>query len=225
MADGLVSVIMPAYNVGRFIGEALESAFAQDYRPLEVIVIDDGSTDDTAEVATRYDVELVRQANRGPGAARNAGLAIARGEYIANLDADDIWPEDRLSALVDAFDDSPDASLALGLSEFFVTPGEPVPAHYPHKVPNPARGHMTALMAKRSVFDQIGGYDERLLLCEDIDWFMRARDAGAELVEIDRVVLRYRIHAQNISRNKFANQVLLPGILRASLKRRRGTVS
>jgi len=223
--DGLVSVIVAAYNAEAFIAEALDSALAQDYRPLEVIVVDDGSADRTAEIAARYDVKLVRQPNRGPAAARNAALDLARGKYVAILDADDVWPEDRLSVCVKALRDSPDAGLVLGMTEVFVTPGEPLPGHYPHGVPNPAWGYMPALVVRRSLLDDVGRYDERLRTAEDIDWFMRARDAGAKLVTVEEVVLRHRIHAHNTSRHKKVNQAVMPGILRASLKRRRDASS
>jgi glycosyltransferase involved in cell wall biosynthesis len=223
VTERLVSVIVPAYNAETFIAEALDSAFEQDYDPLEVIVVDDGSTDRTAEVAARYEVQLVRQSNRGPAAARNAGLALARGEYIAILDADDIWPSDRLSALVGAL--SAGAGIAIGLTEFFVTPGEPTPPHYPFGIPNPHSGHMTAVLARRTVFEMIGAYNEQFRLSEDIDWFMRAREAGVVIESVDRVVSRYRIHARNTSRDKEAVRAMWLRALRSSLARRRQEIT
>lgn len=90
-----VSVIIPAYNAAGFIHHAIESALAQTHRPLEVIVVDDGSSDDTAAVAARYPVRVIRQANGGPGSARNTGVQAARGEWIALLDHDDTWAPDK----------------------------------------------------------------------------------------------------------------------------------
>jgi glycosyltransferase involved in cell wall biosynthesis len=222
MIEGLVSVIVPAYDAGEFIAEALDSAFAQDYHPLEVIVVDDGSSDRTAEIASSYDVQLLCQPNRGPAAARNAGLAKARGEYIAVLDADDIWPVDRVSVLVGAL--STGAGIAIGLSEFFLTPGQPAPPHFPYQVPNPVKGHMVAVLARRTVFDLIGGYDEDFRLSEDIDWFMRAREAGVAVETVDQVVTRYRIHAGNTTRDKAAVRETMLRALRTSLARRRSAV-
>ena len=223
MVEGLVSVIVPAYNEEAFIAEALDSALAQDHRPIEVIVVDDGSSDRTAEVASRYDVQLVRQPNRGPAAARNAGLALARGEYIAILDADDIWPVDRLSVLIEAL--SAGAGIVIGLTKFFVTPGEPAPPHYPFGLPNPLSGHMVAVLARRTVFEMIGPYDEELRLSEDVDWFMRARDAGVVVESLDRVVSLYRIHARNTSRDKEAVRAMWLRALRSSVARRRQEMS
>jgi glycosyltransferase involved in cell wall biosynthesis len=219
MSTGLVSVIVPAYNEEAFIAEALDSAFAQDFRPLEVIVVDDGSTDRTARIASRYAVQLVRQQNRGPAAARNAGLALARGEYVTILDADDVWPEDRVSCLVDAL--RPGAGIAFGLTEVFLTPGQPKPAHFPNGLPNPVPNHMAAMMTRREVFELVGRFDENLRLSEDVDWFMRARDAGVEVVSVDRLVLRYRIHADNTSRDKGGVRATMLHTLRSSLARRR----
>jgi glycosyltransferase involved in cell wall biosynthesis len=219
MVEGLVSVIVPAYNADAFIDEALDSAFAQDFRPLEVIVVDDGSTDRTAEIASQYDVQLVRQANGGPAAARNAGLARARGEYIAILDADDVWPQDRVSCLVEALGSG--AGIAFGLSEIFLTPGQPKPDHFPDRLTKPVQNHMAAMMTRRSVFELVGRFDEHLRLSEDVDWFMRARDAGVEVVSVDHLVLRYRIHAENTSRDKAGAQATMLHALRSSLARRR----
>ena len=220
MVEGLVSVIVPAYNAEAFIAEALDSAFAQDFRPLEVIVVDDGSTDRTAEIAAAYEAQLVRQPNRGPAAARNAGLARAQGEYIAILDADDVWPEDRVSCLVEALRSG--AGIAFGLSEIFLTPGQDKPAHFPERLTELVANHMAAMMARRAVFEQVGDFDEDLRLSEDVDWFMRARDAGVKVVSVDHLVLRYRIHAQNTSRDKAGTQATMLHVLRSSLARRRG---
>lgn len=100
-----LSVVIPAYNAGDFIAETLESVFAQTYRPLEIIVVDDGSTDSTAEVVKNYlqrndngtNLRYIYQLNSGPSAARNNGIKSSTGKYVAFLDADDLWPEDKLS--------------------------------------------------------------------------------------------------------------------------------
>src|ERR1044072_7818577 len=111
----LVTVIIPCYNQGRYLGEAIESALGQSYKNVEVIVVDDGSTDNTLEVASRYErVESIRQDNRGLAEARNAGLRASRGEYIVFLDADDRLKENAIEAGVDSLDAHPSCAFAYG---------------------------------------------------------------------------------------------------------------
>jgi glycosyltransferase involved in cell wall biosynthesis len=224
MIPGLVSVIVPAYQAEAFLDEALESALGQDYEPIEVIVVDDGSTDRTAEVAARHEVQLLRRAHGGPAPARNSGLAAARGEFITILDADDVWPADRISKQVEFLTAHPEAGLVVGLTEYFLTPGEPCPPHFPRYLDGPVAGHMPAMLARRSVFEAIGVYNESLVpIGEDVEWFLRARDAGVSVAKLDHVVLRYRIHASNTSRDNDANRAMMLRLLRASVARRRGT--
>ncbi|MBF6559877.1 MAG: glycosyltransferase family 2 protein [Candidatus Binataceae bacterium] len=111
-----VSTIIPAYNGAATIRAAIDSALAQEFDGHEVIVVDDGSTDSTAQVLVEYDarIRVIHQPNRGVGAARNAGIALAQGEYIAFLDADDVWLAGHVSALAGALDANPEAVLAFG---------------------------------------------------------------------------------------------------------------
>ena len=219
---GLVSVIVPAYQAEAFIAEALESALAQDHTATEVIVVDDGSTDGTAEIAAGYDVQVLSRENGGPAAARNAGLALARGEFVTILDADDVCPEDRLSRQVDHLRRHPEHGIVLGLTEIFLTPGQPRPAHWPvAHVGRPIPAHASTTLARAEVFQAVGGFDEALRRCEDIDWLARVKDAGIQAGAIDHVVLRYRIHAGNTSRDADANETALLRVLRDSVRRQR----
>lgn len=106
-----VSIIVPVYNAERWIGRTLESALAQTFKDTEVIVVDDGSQDGSAEVVRRYPVQYIRQENAGQAAALNAGLAVAQGEFIAFLDSDDLWKPEKLTACVAALRARPDAVL------------------------------------------------------------------------------------------------------------------
>jgi glycosyltransferase involved in cell wall biosynthesis len=218
----LVSVIVPAYQAERFIRETLESALAQDYAPVEIIVVDDGSDDGTAQIAASLPVRLVRIPHSGVSAARNAGIAAARGDYVTILDADDLWPVDRLSHQVTYLQQHREHGIVVGLTSFFLTPGEPRPAHWP-RFPDGAAvpGHAGTMLARRAAFEIVGCYDETLALCEDIDWLARAKDAGITTGTVEQVLLHYRIHANNSSRQAQANVAVLLGVLRKTVRRQR----
>jgi glycosyltransferase involved in cell wall biosynthesis len=218
----LVSVVVPAYQAEAFLGEALASALGQDCPQVEVLVVDDGSTDRTAEIAAAHGVRVIRQRNGGPAAARNAGLALARGEFLTILDADDLWLPDRLTRQVAYLREHPDDGLVMGLTEAFVSPGEPRPAHYPRIAEaGPFPGHPSTMLVRREVFELVGPFDESLRLSEDLDWIARAGDAGVRFGRLDCTLLRYRIHAGNTSRNPDANELATLRVLRESVQRKR----
>ena len=219
----LVSVIVPAFQAEAFLDEALESAQAQDYENVEVIVIDDGSTDRTSEIAAAHGVRVSSQANGGPAAARNAGLALARGDLLTILDSDDIWPSDRLSRQVEYLREHPEDGMVMGLTEVFVSPGQPRPAHYPRIADTgPFPGHPSTMLVRREVFDLVGPFDESLRLSEDLDWLARAGDAGVRIGRLDCTLLRYRIHSANTSRHTRAVEAATLRMLRSAVRRKRG---
>jgi len=218
----LVSVIVPAYQAEAFLGEALESALGQDHGRLEVIVVDDGSTDRTAEIAAAHGVRVIGQRNRGPAAARNAGLAVAGGEFLTILDADDVWPPERLSRQVAHLRENPRDGLVMGLTEVFLTPNQPRPAHHP-RFEEPFPGHPSTMLVRREVFELVGPFNESLRLSEDLDWIARAGDAGVRFGRLDCTLLRYRVHADNTSRDPQANEVATLRTLRASVRRKRAS--
>ncbi len=193
---GLVSVVIPAYNSAPCVGAALESVFRQTYTPYEVIVVDDGSPDDTeAAVAPWRDrILYVRQPNGGAAVARNTGLARSRGEYIAFLDADDSWMPEKLARQVAYLEAHPE--IALVHTDVVVT-GEggtrPGPAKRRLQTtdgPNLpvifAYCHVTtpAAMVRRGVLERVGGFDPSCSPSEDYDlWIRIAREGGIGLVE------------------------------------------
>tara|TARA_R110000823_G_scaffold130015_12_gene257902 strand:+ start:12656 stop:13324 length:669 start_codon:yes stop_codon:yes gene_type:complete len=191
----LVSVIVPVHNGASFIGAALASARAQSVNGLELIVVDDGSTDASADIAgePEYGARLIRQENRGPAAARNRGVATAQGRYLAFLDADDLWPEGRLAWQLNCFAERPEVEMVQGVlqaiqagSDGFAAVGEP---HHAHSL-------STALVL-RSAFERVGPLDETLRYCEDVDWFFSASSCGLNIYRSDQLALLYRRHADN----------------------------
>jgi glycosyltransferase involved in cell wall biosynthesis len=226
MIAGLVSVVMPAFDEQAFIAEALESVLAQTYAPVEVIVVDDGSADRTGEIARACGAQVVRQEHRGEAAARNAGLAVARGAYWTVFDADDVMPRERLARQVEHLERHPELDMVLGLTEAFVTPGEPRPAHWnPAWDGGPFPGCAGTMLARRDLVALVGPYDETLHVALDLDWIVRARDLGVGAAHVDALMLRYRIHPGNVTADRTAVSSSMLGVLRGSLARRRATAA
>jgi glycosyltransferase involved in cell wall biosynthesis len=190
----LVSVIVPAYNARRFILDALRSVLAQDYEPLEILLVDDGSTDGTAELVRRElpQVQIIQQPNAGAAAARNTGLAHARGELICLLDADDGWLPGKLKAQVSYLEQNPETGLVYH-AWFVWRPNDRGEYVWPDEVPSSATGridrsksgwiytsllldcivHTCTVMIRRSVVEQVGAFDTGLTRGEDYDYWLR----------------------------------------------------
>ena len=205
-----LSVIVPVRDGEATLGASLASVLERADRLLEVIVVDDGSTDASAAVAEALGppVRVLRQAGAGPAAARNAGVAAARGRLVGFLDADDLW----LAGTPDpgrALLEGEPGGIAVGLVE--VESGG-------RRATGPLHVYGAALLA-RSTFAAIGGLDERLVRGEDdVEWYLRARDAGISVVGADEVVLRYVRRPGSLTPDTGAG--LLRG-LRATIDRRR----
>jgi glycosyltransferase involved in cell wall biosynthesis len=219
MADDLVSVIIPVYNGERFLAQAIESVEGQTYRPLEVIVVDDGSTDQSGEVARRFPtVRCLRQDNAGQAAARNRGAAAATGPFLAFLDADDLWLPDKLERQMAAFRSAPELAAVFGWAQEFAegeqrSRGGP-PRRLPAQLPS-------AMLIRRAAFDQLGGYDPRWQLAEVADFYSRLQEAGLACTTLDRVVYARRLHGRNIGVLKAAERMEYVDVVAAALARRR----
>jgi glycosyltransferase involved in cell wall biosynthesis len=221
MSGGLVSVVMPAFEEEAFIAEALRSVLAQTYRPVELIVVDDGSGDRTAEIAAAHEARVLRRPHRGAAAACNAGLTLARGDYWTIFDADDVMAPERLSRQVAHLEQHPELGIVLGLTEAFVSPGEPRPPHYNLDWDDgPFPACTGTVLARRAVLDLVGPFDETRELCYDLDWLARAKDAGVCAGQVDHVALRYRIHRANATSDARAVNLAMLKVLRESLHRR-----
>jgi glycosyltransferase involved in cell wall biosynthesis len=178
-----VSVIIPTYNRGWIIKEAIDSVLAQDYTEFELIVVDDGSTDHTSDVLDSYRnvIKVLSQKNKGVSAARNRGIAEASGKFIAFLDSDDIWLPQKLSVQIEFFNQTPDA-LICQTEEVWIRNGLRVNPKKRHKKPSgmifkPSLElclvSPSAVMIQRGLFDRVGGFDETLPACEDYDLWLR----------------------------------------------------
>jgi glycosyltransferase involved in cell wall biosynthesis len=217
-----MSVVIPVFNGERFLSETLESVFAQDVDGLEIIVVDDGSTDGTAAIVRRYGARIagIRQSNRGQAAAVNAGLRRARGAFVSVLDADDVWAPGSLAALRQEAMRSPGTDIVSGLTSRFKDGcplGEPFPALF-----------FGSSLIRRSLLDRVGLQDERLRYSEDADWFLRALEAGATVRFCAVLALYYREHDANLTCDTPSTLRGYAAVLKRSLDRRRhadGSVS
>lgn len=227
MTRPTVTCIVPCFNSRRYVAEALDSIFAQTYRPIEVIVADDGSTDDTVDVASRYaGVIVVTQPERGPAATRNLGLRNATGELVAFLDADDLWHPEKLSRQYQCFVDDPDLQYCISHAQMFWTADVKAERDLlaDHARTRPVPGYATTtLLARRSLFDTLGVLDESLRCGDAVEWFMRAADRHVKMRLLDDVLTYHRMHDNNLTRRltREAREEYL-AMVRALLHRRRG---
>ena len=223
----LVSVIVPTFNHGAYIAAALESIFAQAHRPLEVVVVDDGSTDDTtARLAPYLDrILLVRQANAGPAAARNAGMVRAAGEFLAFLDADDLWHPDKLPRQLARFEARPELELSICRVENFWAgdPSEEAQRLRERKQPKVMTGVVVqTFVARRSTIERVGPFNPRFLFGEDVDWYVRATELRVVEERLLTVLGYRRLHAHNMTEAwpSVKNETMLQ-VARAAIDRHR----
>jgi glycosyltransferase involved in cell wall biosynthesis len=215
----LVSVVIPAYDAERYLGEAIESVLAQTYAPVETIVVDDGSCDGTAAVARSYPgVELIAEENAGPAAARNRGFAACHGDLIAFHDADDLMTPDTLTVQVGEMLADPAIGCVLAEQELLIEAGAELPFWAEgSKVPTvmPAKPeeladepdvHPMTMLVRREVFERVGGFDEEMRAAEDFDWMLRAAEDGVEFARLPRVLLRRRVHPASLTQDAAAGR-------------------
>jgi glycosyltransferase involved in cell wall biosynthesis len=225
----LVSVIIPAFNAERYLSEAIDSILSQTYRQLEVIVVDDGSTDQSGKIALGYAhqtgiVRYCHQRNGGIGSARNRGLEEAHGDFVAFLDADDLWTKDKLILQCRIFDERPDIDVVFGhVREFVSAEMSDAQKSEIRCSVDPMPGHLAATMLiPRNVFDRVGVFDTTHRVGEFAEWYLRALDLQLNMVAIPEIVLWRRIHMSNQGRRYRDGCSDYVRILKTALDRRRG---
>ena len=225
MSDPGVGVVIPARNGERYLGAAIESVLAQTHRALDVVVVDDGSIDATREVAGRYAPEVVCIAapHAGLGAAKNAGVPVAGGDFVAFLDQDDLWTPAKLELQLAAFDGDPSLDLVFGGVREFISPdlgsnaaaklrcaGESRPAKLPG-----------SLLARRTALRRVGPFATHWVTNDFMAWLLAARERGVrERIVSDHVLWR-RLHDANASLRADVCRREYTYVIKESLDRRR----
>ena len=227
-AEPLVSAVIPAHDCDRYVGAAVRSALAQTHERLEVVVVDNGSTDGTADVLRAFgdSVRLVYEGRRGLGPARNAGAGAARGDYVAFLDCDDLWVPEKTEIQLAAFRTDPPPDLVMGHVQQFTSPDlDPALAselRIPEE-PRPGLFFMGAALIPRPVLDSVGPWREGVEVSDGLEWFLAARRLGLREVMIPEVVTMRRVHDRNTSRLRRDRRTEWARVLKRELDERRGS--
>jgi glycosyltransferase involved in cell wall biosynthesis len=218
-----ISAIIPAYNRAAYIAEAIESALGQTRLPDEIVVIDDGSTDRTAEIARAFGekVRCISQQNQGIGGARNAGLSAACGDWIAFLDSDDLWLKQKLELQLTFLRANPGVDLVACHMQPFLSPeidAASVPA-FDDKIV--AACTPSASLARREIYSRTGPFHASRRGGEFIEWFGRAQEKGIRHAILPEVLVRRRIHLTNTVLDRRSVHGNYASILKQQLDRRR----
>lgn len=223
----LVSCVIPVFNGERYLAEALDSALAQTQRPIEIIVSDDGSTDGTADVARGFGdpVVYIHQENAGAPAARNRGITAARGDFVAFLDADDIWRPEKLARQSAAFAARPGLDISTtDYENFWVAELEDEERSLRVRgLQRVMAGYVNQTgMVRRQLFDKVGLFDPTLRHRDGMDWYLRAVEAGAVAEHLPLALTRRRLHYENVSRRRIQDNEDLLRVVKGRLDRGRG---
>jgi glycosyltransferase involved in cell wall biosynthesis len=220
-----ITVILPVYNGEKYVTQALESILSQTHRPQEIIIIDDGSTDGTAAVAKGFGdtAQYHYQPNQGAGAARNNGVTLAQGDFLAFLDADDLWVEDKLARQRQAFTTDPDLDIVFGHVQQFHSPELPDAVKQQIKIPAEIMSgqHVGAMLIKREAFLTVGLFRIDWEIGEFIDWYARAEELELKRLMLPDVVMKRRLHKASQGTYKRKHQKEYVRVLKAALDRRR----
>lgn len=229
MAEPLVTAAIPVRNGEAYLAEAIESVLGQSRPCDQVIVVDNGSSDRSAEIAAGFGsvVEVVLEPQPGIGIARNAAACTARGDYLAFLDADDLWAREKTALQLAAFEAEPGLQLVFGHVRQFVSPDLAAEEAEGLRVPvDPQPGqHIGAMLVRRTAIEAIGPWPEDVRVSDGLTFFLRARELGlAEAMLAETVTLR-RVHGANHSIHNRDERAEFARHLKGSLDRRRGTAS
>jgi glycosyltransferase involved in cell wall biosynthesis len=199
-----VSVIIPLYNCEKYIGEAIDSILGQTFNPYEILVIDDGSTDRSFEIANSFNppVRVISKPNGGTASALNRGISEAQSQYLAFLDADDLWRKDKLEKQVNKMKEDPELDCVFGYVHQFHSPELSLQARQMIECPTePQEGIVApAMLIKKDAMMRVGLLNESFIEAEFIEWYSRAREHELKIHLLEDIVLDRRLHLDNKSR-------------------------
>lgn len=197
----LVSVIIPVYNGSQFLEEALQSVYDQTYSNVEIIVVDDGSTDTSSDIVEGFsEVRYFYQENQGVSVARNTGIQKATGAYIAFLDADDIWMPEKLSIQIEYMLKHPEYRITTTEKVNFLEPGTELPDFIDKRIWETMGPDVPSTMVvEKSLFEEVGHFSPDYKASEDIEWLKRAGDMNVPFKMIEYCLVRRRFHGDNLS--------------------------
>ena len=220
----MISLVIPAWNAARTLAETLASATAQSLPPDEIIVVDDGSTDETVAIAKAGGARIISQPRQGPAVALNTGIAASRGDLLAFLDADDLWVPEKQAQQSARLAAEPERDGVFGQVANFLCPSVPPEQAGRYRiVTEPTPGWLLgALMIRRARFEAVGGFTPVMTGGAFIDWYDRARQAGLRFAMTEDLALRRRIHPGSWSHRSPARDASYLQMARAAIARRRG---
>ncbi|MDR9365457.1 MAG: glycosyltransferase family A protein [Balneolaceae bacterium] len=226
MQESEISVIIVVKNGEKYLSDAIESVLNQTYLPSEILVVDGDSADRTAEIAQSFEeVTYIKQENEGLAAARNTGINNAGGEWIAFLDHDDIWVPNKLEMQVKRLQEESDLQYCYGLVQLFVEEGVQLrngfdESHFKEQLKGRTPG---TLIARKTLFDEIGGFDKSFSIACDVDWFTRAADSKIESAFLKKTLLHKRVHTSNLSSKVETNRREIFRVIKNSINRQQNT--
>ena len=221
----MISVIMAVYNYGRYLREAIDSALGQTYSNYEIILVNDGSMDETEEIALSYGsrIRYHLQEHQGLSAPKNQGVRLARGEYITFLDVDDIWPEKRLQMLTTPFLNDMEIEMTFGRLRNFVSPEAVGKKEMFESVSEPMNGICPGTMLiKKNSFLKVGYFKPEWTVTEFLDWYLHAKELHLKTAWVQDLVLERRLHQNNntfVQRGQLSSE--FARALKTSLQRQR----
>lgn len=221
--DPLISVVLPLYNGKHLVSKSIESVFNQSYTHWELLVVDDGSTDGGADyIRSQFpQVVVIQQANAGVAAARNNGIAQARGEIIAFLDQDDEWMPGKLREQWEVLKQDPYCAFVTCNQHFVCHEGVSLPANFSEQLKSEHRALVpSALLIRKHALRQVGNFDESLDVSSDFDLIRRLRKGNFQEKNVDRLLLRKWYHGSNASLNKAVLRREILSLLHRQIKNR-----